>query len=107
METEDGGNVNSVKEREDFVKLHEKLNSESAPMCSYDCATTRLDIDKVTRLFPRKDPKFALKVWQILNAEWVLRQEEGPLRGGMLCNSCGLGKTRGILVPTFIRILEQ
>ncbi|KAI9035035.1 uncharacterized protein KD926_004699 [Aspergillus affinis] len=35
----------------------------------------------------------ALKPWQVVAVEWMRRQEQLPIRGGLLADGCGLGKT--------------
>lgn len=34
-----------------------------------------------------------LKPWQVTGVSWMLQQEASPLRGGILADACGLGKT--------------
>jgi SNF2 family DNA or RNA helicase len=38
-------------------------------------------------------PATYLKPWQVTAVAWMLNQEASPLRGGLLTDACGLGKT--------------
>lgn len=37
--------------------------------------------------------KTVLKLWQVNGLAWMLSQEAGPVKGGILANNYGLGKT--------------
>ncbi len=39
------------------------------------------------------DAHGALKPWQVTAVAWAVNQEQGPLRGGMIADACGIGKT--------------
>lgn len=42
--------------------------------------------------------KISIKPWQATGVHWMLEQEKSPVKGGILADACGLGKTLDTLL---------
>ena len=79
-----------------FWELQEKLSTVTAPVKPYEEACLALGLDPV---WPKLDPTdesdkaLVLKPWQVTGILWMLDNEDSFIRGGIVADDCGLGKT--------------
>ena len=49
------------------------------------------------------EPFFVLKPWQVMGAAWMCNQESGPIKGGLVSDDCGVGKTLQALYAIYVK----
>ena len=96
---------NSAKQEQKFWRLQQRLNVEQSRPPDYleackllaiDPASPMIPLPKViTTLKPPSEPPsvLLLKPWQVVGIAWMILQEESPIKGGVIGDDCGLGKT--------------
>jgi SNF2 family DNA or RNA helicase len=88
---EDGGGPEDADgiDLEAFWSLQNAVGDISAPSPSYT------DASKIFDQGPEGPTinGLLLKPWQVIGVAWMLEQELQPLRGGIVADGCGLGKT--------------
>ncbi|KAL4909608.1 P-loop containing nucleoside triphosphate hydrolase protein [Aspergillus multicolor] len=72
-----------------------KRSSATAP--SLERAGTDCGLNSPIKLQERNEKETVLKGWQVRAIAWMLAQEEGELKSGILADGCGLGKTLTVL----------
>ncbi|KAL4981348.1 P-loop containing nucleoside triphosphate hydrolase protein [Aspergillus falconensis] len=84
----DLGDLIETRETLEYVKR----NSAKAP--DYLDAAQMIGVDATEPVVEMNDDlKTVLKPWQVTGVSWMLKQEAGPVKGGILADGCGLGKT--------------
>lgn len=76
-------------QKSQFCPLNRMLNTVTATEPDYMAACTLLSLDPDC-------PKFGditLHPWQVTGAAWMSMQEQSAIKGGILGDGCGLGKT--------------
>lgn len=90
---EEVGDGNREQDK-DFWMLMNKISNVSAPTISYKKACARLLLDpNEPKLRAAGGEGVTLNPWQVTGLQWALSQEEGPIRGGVIADACGIGKT--------------
>jgi SNF2 family DNA or RNA helicase len=89
------GEAYSNSERDEaFWTLMTKISKASAPTSDYATACRFLGVDLDDPVLHTEHTQtVTLKPWQVVGADWILRQESLPVRGGIVADACGTGKT--------------
>lgn len=102
--TEDSG---AVGRQAAFVTKQRNLPDQQLTV-GEACRRLGLKRDPVSRL-PMLDPghasgiePFALRPWQATGVQWMFSQESEPIRGGIVADACGMGKTLMALTLIFL-----
>jgi SNF2 family DNA or RNA helicase len=71
-----------------------QVSDVSARTRSYASACERLRLDpKEPRVSVEDGEGVLLNPWQVMGVAWAVEQEDGPIRGGLIADACGIGKT--------------
>lgn len=70
--------------------LGSSLSASARPVYA---AAAALNLDPATRVLSPQCPNLVLEPWQVSGVDWMLEQEDSPVKGGILADDCGLGKT--------------
>lgn len=76
-----------------FWKLLNDITGVSAQTVSYEHACRQLKLNPDEPKFPADKPSLTLNAWQVGGLRWGIRQELGPVHGGIIADACGIGKT--------------
>ena len=87
--------------------IRKTLNTESAYIVEYDKACQYLGVDPERPEFSPDIKNFLMRFWQLPGAEWSVRQKQDPLGGGIIGDSCGLGKTRQMIIILYVRVKQM
>ncbi|KAI9775006.1 MAG: hypothetical protein M1839_001606 [Geoglossum umbratile] len=85
----------ALEETENFWRLQKSIASlSSANIPAYDDSKALFSVNRSG--FPRVG-RLTLKPWQVVGVKWMMDQEMSPVRGGIVADGCGLGKTNQTL----------
>lgn len=76
-----------------FWKLMNEMTGVCAQMPSFEHACDYLTVDPNDTRFPPDNPSLTLNPWQVVGLYWGIQQECGPVKGGIIADACGIGKT--------------
>lgn len=76
-----------------FWKLLNDITGISARTDTYEEACSELNINPDEPKYPADNPTLTLNPWQVAGLRWGINQEICPVRGGIIADSCGIGKT--------------
>ncbi|KAL4777955.1 SNF2 family N-terminal domain-containing protein [Aspergillus varians] len=92
------------KKREGALEL-------SAPPPCYQTSCTSLSVrpdhPSVGPCSTRPVEEVVLMPWQVSGVAWMIEQEQSPVRGGILADQCGLGKTLQALMLVYVASLQE
>jgi SNF2 family DNA or RNA helicase len=83
--------------RDEFRKAKDAVSKCSVQTRSYPDACAHLGLDPPNPVLDEKVPHFSLKPWQVTGSDFAIRQEASEIRGGIIADDCGLGKTVTLL----------
>ncbi|RDW89931.1 uncharacterized protein DSM5745_01706 [Aspergillus mulundensis] len=87
----------------DVEEHREKVKRASADAPSLEDACRMLGLNSTRpAIRPENGPETVLKGWQVRAIAWMLAQEKGNFRSGILADACGLGKTLTLLSFLYI-----
>ncbi|KAF7512804.1 hypothetical protein GJ744_000371 [Endocarpon pusillum] len=79
-----------------FWELQRNIATVTRPTPDYEDACEQLELDPQLLQIPGDDPTgplMRLKPWQVTGAALMEQMETSPLKGGVVADNCGLGKT--------------